>query len=95
MALAKNITDPELLAEAATIPVGEYVQILKAHEGEELRDMLAGLRRYMNLIDATPEMIEILTRFAKAVKEIGRESAINQYRTRNLGFIQWLKKREA
>ncbi|RVA46611.1 hypothetical protein EN920_33940, partial [Mesorhizobium sp. M7A.F.Ca.CA.004.09.1.2] len=89
MALAKNITDPELLAEAATIDVESYVQILKGHEGEELRDMLAGLRRYMNLIDATPEMIEILTRFAKAVKEIGRESAINQYRTRNLGFIQW------
>ncbi|RUY86061.1 hypothetical protein EN964_20650 [Mesorhizobium sp. M7A.F.Ca.CA.001.10.2.1] len=95
MALAKNITDPELLAEAATIDVESYVQILKGHEGEELRDMLAGLRRYMNLIDATPEMIEILTRFAKAVKEIGRESAINQYRTRNLGFIQWLEKKEA
>ncbi|RWL44030.1 MAG: hypothetical protein EOR60_19685 [Mesorhizobium sp.] len=94
MALAKNITDPDLLAEAATIPVGEYIQILKAHEGEELRNILAGLRRYINLIDATPEMIEVLTRTAKAVKEIGSESAINQYRTQNLGFIQWLKKKE-
>ncbi|RWP90639.1 MAG: hypothetical protein EOR12_09130 [Mesorhizobium sp.] len=92
MALAKNITDSELLAEAAAIDVGDYLQILKSHEGEELKDILTGLRRYMNLIDATPEMIEVLTRFAKAVKEIGGESTINQYRTRDLGFIKWLEK---
>jgi hypothetical protein len=59
--------------------------VLKSVEGKELRQILSGALQFDRIVNATDLMREIPSRVREALKEIGKESAINRRRVELFG----------
>lgn len=93
-ALRERGFEREIAADAAAVPVEEYIRVFKSYEGEQLSDIVAGVRQYLNVGGISDDAIRILTKAAKALREIEKESELNAMRARRFGIIQWLERRE-
>ena len=72
--------DEEDLRQLSETQSIEIVEILKNSDGESLSEVLAGLLAFMQVSNATPEMLKINTLVREALNQIGREAAINRLR---------------
>ncbi|MBY5871322.1 hypothetical protein HFN53_04715 [Rhizobium leguminosarum] len=80
--------------KAAEMPVEDYIAVFKAHEGEELYDLLAPIRKYVRVINPSEPMITIMDKAGAALREIGKENRLNYRRAMNTGLVQRLEARE-
>jgi hypothetical protein len=95
IALGTRGFEQDVVASAAELPVSEYIRILKAYQGSQLSDIISGLRQYRNVANPSPAIIGVMTKAANALRTIEKESPLNALRSRRVGLIQWLEKREA
>ncbi|ANM17186.1 hypothetical protein AMK06_CH02292 [Rhizobium sp. N541] len=75
----------ETLTTLSSAPVDEYVRVFKAHEGEQLRTVLAGVFQYRGIENASEPMREIVSKAQEALTAIGKESRINAHRVKGWG----------
>lgn len=92
--LAKKGYDQDILEGVSLLPVEEYHRALKSHEGQDLSDIVDGLRQYVSLGNPNEQILTILEKAGKALRLVAAESPINGRRAMRLGIIQWLEKRE-
>lgn len=94
-ALRKGGFERDIAVAAAAVPVADYIRVFKTNEGEQLSDIISGIRQFLNVSGISDEMVQILTKAATALREIEKENELNAMRARRFGIIQWLEKREA
>ena len=92
--LAKKGYDPDILEGVSLLPVEEYHRALKSHEGQDLSNIVDGLRQYLNLGNPNEQIFTILEKAGTALRQVAAESPINRRRAMRIGIIQWLDKRE-
>ncbi len=92
--LAKKGYDSDILEGVSLLPVDEYYRALKSHEGQDLSDIVDGLRQYLNLGNPNEQIFTILEKAGAALRLVAAESPINRRRAMRIGIIQWLDKRE-
>jgi len=90
--LADNGYDVSLTEPLATLPVDEYVKMLRNYKGSNFRAMRRALTQYNNLTNPSADQIEIMSRANDALLQIATESSLNAYRVRNWGIAERLKK---
>ncbi|MCA1968579.1 MAG: KAP family NTPase [Rhizobium sp.] len=92
--LAKRGYDPNILEAVSLLPAEEYYRALKSHEGQDLSDIVDGLRQYLTLGNPNEQVSAILEKAGAALRLVAAESPINRRRAMRLGIIQWLDARE-
>lgn len=95
VALTKMPYDAELLQQASAIPEAEYTRILRAHEGQELADILGILRDYSRVGNPTAHMLAVIGSAGKALREMAKGSHVDEIRAMRLGVVQRLEQIEA
>lgn len=88
MRLAKDGFNAEINDKLAVLPVEEYIRVFKAYEGEKFDNIINGVRQWLNLLNPTDSINTIMDKSALAFIEIGKESAINEYRVRRWGLVE-------
>jgi len=92
--LAKRGYDPDILQGVSLLSVEEYHRALKSHEGQDLSDIVDGLRQYLTLGNPNERVFAILEKAGAALRLVAAESPINRRRAMQVGIIQWLDARE-
>jgi hypothetical protein len=69
--------------------------LFKAYEGEEFDEIINGVRQWINLINPTESITNIMDKSGLAFIEIGKESAINAYRVKRWGLVARYEARQA
>ncbi len=81
----KDGWNDEMLTALSTARVDDYVKILKAQSGAELRRLLSNAFQFDRISNATDQMKEIPRKMRAALTIIGQESAINARRVKRFG----------
>lgn len=81
----KDGWNDETLTALSTARVDEYVKLLKARSGAELRRLLSNAFQFDRISNATDQMKEIPRKMRAALTIIGQESAINARRVKRFG----------
>ncbi|MGV2107821.1 P-loop NTPase fold protein [Agrobacterium vitis] len=95
VSLRNSFPSTDILAQAAALPLEEYVNAIRTFDTTELSDLFSGFRRFLSSsvdVDLTEAMI---TKAATALQVIERDGGSNAIRARQPGFIQWLEQKEA
>ncbi|UDF30135.1 UNVERIFIED_ORG: KAP family NTPase [Roseateles sp. XES5] len=93
-ALATRGSDKEIFIPASKLPLEEYVKAMKENEGMAFSDILTGFRQYLNTGGLDPACHTIMDKAGEALREIAKESPINNMRARRLGLIERLEQNE-
>ncbi|RAL98712.1 hypothetical protein [Agrobacterium sp. MS2] len=77
----EGLTQP-VLSGLAALPIEEYVRVFKSYELDDLQKILIGVMQYRAHGNGNPDMASITQKTDAALKQIARESPINEHRVR-------------
>lgn len=78
--------DEEVLRSLTSIPVSEYIRVLKSHKGRDLRKIIEAGLQFNRISNATESMREVARRMIEALTMVGKESSINARRVGKFGI---------
>ncbi len=81
-----NSWGPEQVTILADLPVDYYYKLFKETKGMELRKLISACLQFARIINATPEMQEVVKKAKEALTLIGKESTINARRLKPYGI---------
>lgn len=81
--------------KATEMPIADYIAVLKTCEGEQLSEVMSGLRRNLRVVNPSESDHMIMDKAGMALREIAKENRLNFKRAMATGLIQRLEAREA
>ncbi|NNH43065.1 hypothetical protein HLI03_15590 [Rhizobium laguerreae] len=95
LTLAANPFDDEALYNAAALPVSEYLRVFETSEGQQLVDIMNGIKRYIRIINAGIPAEKVMNKAGVALQALEKQSEVNKLRARRHGLIQRIEQMAA
>jgi hypothetical protein len=76
----------ETIKKLAEISVDDFYKMIKARKGEEQQQLIYAALEFRRISNATPEMLELVSRMESALKKIGSETSLNALRLEKYGI---------
>ncbi|OWV75983.1 hypothetical protein ATY77_05275 [Rhizobium sp. R634] len=89
-ALVDRAFDREVTQRLAALPMEEYLRVFKENEGERLSNIIHAIRQYLTVANPSEDLSEIMDRAGNALREVAKESKVNELRAMRYGLIQRL-----
>jgi hypothetical protein len=95
MALEERGFEEKVYDAASKLSVDDYLRILKSHEGNDLRQIMTGLKKYVNTSGLDPRILTVMEKAGEALRQLAAENPLNKRRAMSLGLIQRLDAKKA